>query len=254
MITTGEIAGRIYDLSSDMGGGLLVEDARIGLGYVGIKVAGKGLGLAALLVNELGPGCSKLKMAGTISGSKASDLLRFLVEGSNPLEMALGLATANALFCPESLPEEEDAVDLMRLTPEDRIAMVGWFPPLVKRIRERGLNLSVIERDERRFDVPNNETRDRILEECTVAIITATSIVNDTLEETLRRLGHPRHVAVLGPSTPLFREIFRGTPVSHLGGSIVMDAERVMQIISEGGGTPEMRPYLRFVNILIHSN
>jgi uncharacterized protein (DUF4213/DUF364 family) len=253
MVRTGEIAGRIYDLSSDMGGGLLVEDVRIGLGYVGVKVAGKGLGLAALLVHELGPGCSKLKMAGTISGSKVSDLLRFLVEGSSPLEKALGLATANALFCPESLPEEEDAIDLMRLTPEDIIAMVGWFPPLVKRIRERGMNLSVIERDERRFEIPDDATRDKVLEESTVAIITATSIVNDTLEETLRRLGNTRHVALLGPSTPLCEEVFRGTPVNHLGGSVVTDVQRVLQIISEGGGTPEMRPYLRFVNILINS-
>jgi uncharacterized protein (DUF4213/DUF364 family) len=251
MITTGEIAGRIYDLTSDMDGGLPVEDVRIGLGYVGVKVAEKGLGLAALLVSELGPGCSKIRMAGTISGSKASDLLRLLVEGSNPLEKALGLATANAFFYPESLPEEEDAIDLMRLTPEDRIAMVGWFPPLVKRISDSGLNLSVIERDERRFEIIDDATRNRILEECTVAIITATSILNDTLEDTLRRLRDPRHVAVLGPSTPMFSKIFRGTLVNHLGGSTVTDTPRVMKIISEGGGTPEMRPYLRFVNILI---
>jgi uncharacterized protein (DUF4213/DUF364 family) len=249
----GEIAGRLYDVTSEIGGGLPVEEVRIGLGYVGVKVAGKGLGLAALLTNELQAGCSKLKMAGTLADSPASRLLKLLPEGSNPLEKALGLATANALFCPESLPEEEDAIDLMRLTSEDRIAMVGWFPPLVKRIREMGLNLSVIERDERRFKVPDDATRDRILKACTVAIITATSIVNDTLEETLGRLGNPRHVAILGPSTPLWEEIFGGTPVNHLGGSVVTDIGRVLQIISEGGGTPEMRPYLRFVNSLINS-
>jgi uncharacterized protein (DUF4213/DUF364 family) len=253
MITTGEIAGRLYDISSEIGSGLPVEDVRIGLGYVGVKVAEKGLGLAALLTNELRPGCSKLKMAGTLAGSPASRLLKLLLEGSNPLEKALGLATANALFCPESLPEEEDAIDLMRLTPEDRIAMVGWFPPLVKRIRERGLKLSVIERDERRFEIPDDATRERILKECTVAIITATSIVNDTLEETLQRLENTRHVTILGPSTPLCEGVFRGTPVNHLGGSMVTDIKRVLQIISEGGGTPEMRPYLRFVNSFINS-
>lgn len=251
MKKTGEIAGRLYDVTSEIGGGLPVEDVRIGLGYVGVKVAGKGLGLAALLTRELQPGCSKLKVAGTLAGSPASRLLKLLLEGSNPLEKALGLATVNALFCPESLPEGDDAIDLMRLTPEDRIAMVGWFPPLVKRIREKGLNLSVIERDERRFEIPDDETRDKVLAECTVTIITATSIVNDTLEDILGRLGNTRHVALLGPSTPLCEEVFRGTPVNHLGGSVVMDIQKVLQIISEGGGTPEMRPHLRFANILM---
>jgi uncharacterized protein (DUF4213/DUF364 family) len=89
------------------------------------------------------------------------------------------------------------------------------------------------------------------LKECTVAIITATALLNDTLEEVLNGLGNPRHVAILGPSTPLCPEIFHDTPVNHLGGARVRDAEKVMQIISEGGGTPAMRPYLRFVNLLV---
>lgn len=251
MKKAGEISGRLYDISLKIGGGCLVEDARIGLGYVGVKVAEKGLGLAALLVNELGGGCSKLDVAGTLAGSPASRLLNLLPAGSNPLEKAIGLAAANAIIDPPVSEEESDAIDLMKLTSEDRIAMIGFFRPLVERIRKMGLELAVIERDERRIEIPDDETRNRILEECTVAIITATSIVNDTLDDVLKKLGNTRHVALLGPSTPLCAEVFRGTPVNHLGGSVVTDVQRVLQIISEGGGTPEMRPHLRFVNILM---
>jgi hypothetical protein len=39
--------------------------------------------------------------------------------------------------------------------------------------------------------------------------------------------------------------------VTHLGGAVIADPDRVMQIISEAGGTPAMRPALRFVNIII---
>ncbi len=251
MERTGEIARRLYDIASEVGGKLLIEDVRIGIGYIGVKIGEKGLGLAALLTNELQPGCSRLKMAGTFAGSPASHLLTLLRDGTNPLERALGLATANAIIDSPVPEKESDAIDLMDLTRDDRIAMVGFFQPLVERIRARGFDLFVIERDERRVNLPDDATRDRILEECTVAIITATSIVNNTLEDVLNRLGRPRHVALLGPSTPLCEEAFRGTPVTHLGGSVVMDVQRVLQIISEGGGTPEMRPHLRFVNSLI---
>ncbi|MCX6697652.1 MAG: DUF364 domain-containing protein, partial [Methanoregula sp.] len=110
--------------------------------------------------------------------------------------------------------------------------------------------LSVIEKNPARMKVPGREEREKILRECTVAIITATTLLNDTLEDVLADLGEPRHVALLGPSTPLCPEIFRGTPVNHLGGSIVRDTDKIMQIISEGGGTTAMRPYLQFTNLL----
>jgi len=254
MEKTGEIAKRLYDVTSEIGGELPVEDVRIGIGYVGVKVAEKGLGLSALLMNELQSGCSKLNLAGTLAGSPALRLLKFLREGRNPLEKALGLATANAIINPPIPEKESDTIDLMGLTPDDRIAMVGFFQPVAERIRKRGLNLFVIERDESRIEIPDDETRNKVLKECTAAIITATSIVNDTLEEILQRLGTPRHVVLLGPSTPLCGEVFRDTPVNCLGGSVVTDAQRVLQIISEGGGTPEMRSHLRFANVLISPN
>jgi uncharacterized protein (DUF4213/DUF364 family) len=131
------------------------------------------------------------------------------------------------------------------------VAMVGLFTPMVPKIEATGVKLSVIERNPIRMAVLDKKETGRILNECTVAIITATTLLNDTLEEILNSLGNPRHVAILGPSTPLCPEIFQGTSVSHLGGSVIRDARKVMQIVSEGGGTPAMRPYLQFVNILL---
>jgi uncharacterized protein (DUF4213/DUF364 family) len=78
-------------------------------------------------------------------------------------------------------------------------------------------------------------------------------MLNNTLEKILNNLENPRWVSILGPSTPVCPDIFAGTPVTHLGGSVVLDRKKVMQIVSEGGGTPAMRPYLRFVNLLLKS-
>ena len=83
-----------------------------------------------------------------------------------------------------------------------------------------------------------------------MAIITATTLLNNTFEEIINLLGTPRAVAIMGPSTPLLPRIFDQTSVTHLGGAIVADSARVMQIISESGGTPALRPYLRFVNMI----
>jgi len=247
----GEILQRLHDKVFEEADMFPVQEVRIGIGYVGVRVWDDRLGLAALLLNELPPGCSRMDGAGTLMNAPASRLVAYLVEGKNPLEKALGLAAANAILRPDlAEKKEEDAISLMKLTPQDRVAMVGFFPPLVPKIEATGAALSVIERDPARMAVKGKRETRNILKACTVAVITATSLLNDTLEETLGALGHPRHVAVLGPSTPLCLDIFSGTPVTHLGGAVSPYTRKIMQIIGEGGGTPEMRPHLWFVNLL----
>ena len=255
MIKTGDISRHIHEYLSGRGINLQVEEVRIGLGYVGVMLEGDRTGLAAVLRNELRPGCSTLGKAGTLAGSGASELLDLLVTGTNPLEKSLGLATANALLCPDTGEEEQDSIALMGLDSGDRVAMVGYFGPLVKRIHKTGATLQIIEKDPHRVDqIRDRKDEDSILKKCSVAIITATSILNRTIEEILNGLGSPRHVTILGPSTPLCEEAFARTPVTHLGGSAIRDPRKVMQIISEGGGTPHMRPHLRFIDRTIGRN
>jgi len=251
MLPTGEIARRLFDSVFHRGKNAVIEEVRIGLGYVGVRLDDQRMGLAALLLHELPAGCSVFPDAGKLAGSKARSLLSNLIEGQNPLAKALGLAAANAVLHVASGEDEKDSLSIMKLVPEDHVAMVGLFTPMVPKIEATGAKLTVIERNPARLAVLDKKESGRILKECTVAIITATALLNDTLEEVLNGLGNLRHVAILGLSTPLCPEIFHDTPVNHLGGAAVRDTKKVMQIISEGGGTPAMRPYLRFVNLFV---
>jgi len=280
MIKTGDIAARLYSYLHRAGEDLRVEEVRIGLGYVGVRIEGKqrGMGLAAVLRAELTSCCSVLDEAGHLAGLSATTLLKRLVDVKNPLEKALGLATANALLAqrlqPLSAPTsplasissistsssssgshssegQNEALQLINLTPQDRVAMIGLFTPLVPAIERSGARLAIIERDASRGYVLDQKTKETILQECTVAIITATSLLNNTLEEVLNGLRTPRSVLLLGPSTPLCAEVFRETPVTHLGGVAVIDSDKVMQIISEGGGTKQLRPFVRFITLAV---
>jgi len=253
MLQKNEIARRLFEYLVERVTGKKVEEVRIGLGYVAVALDKKYTGLAAILRQDLEFHCGLLAKAGTLPGTPALDLLDYLVNGRNPLERALGLATANAILSAEASHEESDALALMNLSPKDHVVMIGLFRPLVPRIEQTGAKLTVLEKQKNRV-IPNiisYRSRGGILSSCSVAIITATSILNSTLENILNELGNPRWVCILGPSTPLCRNIFAGTPVTHLGGSVVLDQSRVLQIVSEGGGTPAMRPYLRFVNLLL---
>ena len=251
MLETGIILKRLYKYLEQSAKDLRIDDLRIGLSYVGIKLNNSATGLAAVLPESAVRGCTVLKEAGTYAGSPVVETLKYLVDGKSALHRAIGLATANALVSPGTGgTEDREATTFLNLQPGEKVVMVGLFSPLVERIRSTGATLTIIEKNPDRLDVLSPEDKNKALKECDVAIITATTLLNNTFEETTGLLGTPRSVVLMGPSTPLVPEIFLDTPVTHLGGAIVTESAKVLQIISEGGGTPALRTYLRFVNLI----
>jgi hypothetical protein len=240
MLDAGEIARRLHRHLERESREFTVEDVRIGGSYIAVVLAPGRIGLAARLKD---PASAQIEIPRRgLCGRIARVLLDGLVQGRDATECALGLATANALIHPTAEDGEEDTVALMGLRPGESVAMVGLFRPLLGRIAQTGAVLSVIEQD------TDPRKRRQALASCDVAVITATTLINGTLEEILNELGRPRRVSLIGPSTPLCEPVFRETPVTHLGGSAVADAEGVLRVVAEGGGTPAMRPFLRFVN------
>lgn len=251
MLKTGVVLNRLFESLESCAKNREVVDLRIGLGYAGVRLENGATGIAAVLFEALPHGCNAMPAAGNFAASPAADLLKYLVAGKNPLEITLGLACANALIKPpENAVDDREATTYFNLQKGEKVAMVGLFAPLVDRIKSTGAELTVIEKNSARMAILSDKKKTEALKNCDVAIITATTLLNSTFEETVKLLGNPRAVAVIGPSTPLVPSIFRDTPVTHLGGATVADSARVLQIISEGGGTPALRPYLRFVNLV----
>ena len=251
MLQENEIARRLHEFMSERIKGIKVREVRIGVGYTAVALNRRGTGLAAVIRENMASHCGVVAKAGKLSGMPASELLLYLVNSCNAVERALGLATANAILSEKAPQKESDTLALMNLSSGDHVAMVGLFRPLVPRIEQTGAKLTILEQNKTLTNVLSFKSRGDILKTCTVAIITATSILNNTLETILNDLENPRWVSILGPSTPVCRDIFAGTPVTHLGGSVVLNRQKVLQIVSEGGGTPLLRPYLRFVNLVI---
>ncbi len=253
MLKPGTILKRLYEQLEDSAKKRLIADLRVGSSYVGVKLDNHAAGIAAVLP-DIEPGnCTVLPEAFPYAGAIAADVLKYLLDGKNSLHLAIGLATANALIGSSfNKPEDREATTYLNLQPGEKVAMVGLFAPLTERIRATGAILTVIEKNPERLELISPEKKQQALQDCNVAIITATTLLNGTFEETIGFLGKPRSVAVMGPSTPLMPAIFRNTPVTHLGGALAADPGQMLKIISAGGGTPALRPYLRFVNLLLN--
>ena len=236
--------------------GAVLDTLAIGLGYTCAMVRDHkgepGVGVAYTPDPDQ-PGCSLLEPDEEYEGAPAAQALDLLCSGRG-LHRAIGLAVANGLNHARAmaLPEDRDTsalFDSLGIGPGTRVAMVGCFTPLLKRIKERGAELDMVDRgrglgDEQAF-------RDRLRTWPQAVIITSTSLINNTLEELLDLVPGGARVALLGPSTPLVPEAFAGRPVHVLGGTVPMDGEATLRAVRHAKGTPVIQRFSRKPYIIV---
>jgi uncharacterized protein (DUF4213/DUF364 family) len=229
-----------------------VADVRIGLCYTAVLLDDGSAGVAYTFKECLSPGCDVFQGKRPVAGKPASELLHYL---SSPdlLERAVGLATANALI---NRNREEllagDILDVLACGTDDRVGMVGYFPPLMPVLKPKVKELLVFEALLK--DTPGVYAEDQaaaLLPSCTVAIITATTLLNNTLPPLLQACRSCRAVAIVGATTPLAPDIFKPVGVTLLSGIVVTDPRGILRQVSEGGGMGSFKGYIKKVNLPI---
>ena len=150
----------------------------------------------------------------------------------------IGLATANALIQIPFGAAESDILDLLQVRREDAVGMIGYFGPLVDSVRSRARVLHIFERKAiPDLGVLPDSDAACLLPECQIVVISATTLLNHTIDGLLDRCRVAREIAILGPSTPFLSEPFGKRGVTILSGIHVVDGPMVLRIVSEAGGT-----------------
>ncbi len=214
-------------------GGVRIERLVIGLGYTA-ALTGKGLGLSYTLISRK-DSCTVNPTAGSFAGGTIGDALEVIGRDTGGIiNRTILIALFNSTVDFGSLKNAgSDAVELMALRPQDRVYMVGYFEPLVAAVESRCASLKIIE--ER-----HGATTDVIEAgewNSDANIITSTSLINGTFEDIARKCERSRANCLMGPSTPLDPELFEGRNIGFLAGLKPVNYERVLEIVSEGGGT-----------------
>lgn len=226
-----------------------VKDVRIGLAYIGVLISGDYGGVACTPLYEFS-GCPALGFADTLKGKTAEKVLE-LVLSENPLEAAVGIATANALshmlsdLKPENFPvSNTDILDLIK--PEDKVAMVGYFGPLVPKILKITDKLTVLEKreieDPKTMTLPSEKARE-VLPTSDVIILSASTLANRTFDELLSFRGAAREVVLLGPSAPLYPAPFFSRGITAIMGTRIIDPLTMLTVVSEAGGTKKLHKW-----------
>jgi uncharacterized protein (DUF4213/DUF364 family) len=245
---------RLKAASLELVGSHKVRDVRLGLGYTAVALENGQLGVAYSFLDGIGGGCSVYEGVRPIAGRSAMDLVH-LFDNENALDSSLALACANALFNTANQPYTEGAsITQLDFQATDRVGMVGHFAPIVNKILPRVAAVEIFERQSQpEKGIRNIDEAADILPLCDIALVTSTSIINNTVDQVLALLDQCREVVMLGTSTPMSKAVFADTPVTLLSGIVVNDATGVLQAVSEAGGTPAIRAYTHKVNLRVCS-
>ncbi|MDD2339202.1 MAG: DUF364 domain-containing protein [Methanosarcina sp.] len=239
-------------LKNDLGPALEeieVKDVRIGLAYTGVLLSENYGGVACTPLYEFSC-CPALGFAGFLKGKTVDKVLE-LALSENPLEAAVGIATANALSHMlhdlelKNFPVSDiDILDLIK--PEDRVAMVGYFGPLVPKILKITDKLTVLEKREieapKTRTLPSEKARE-ILPASDVIILSASTLANRTFDELLSLQGAAREIVLLGPSAPLYPAPFFERGITAIMGTRIFDPLIMLTVVSEAGGTKKLHQY-----------
>jgi len=224
-----------------------VTDIRVGLGYTAAALDDGRCGLAFTLHETEYDSCTVIAEAGALAGRKAADLISW-IQSSDETACAIGLATVNALIGFPAGAMESDILDILPVQSGDAVGMIGYFGPLVDSLQKRARRLHIFEREAipDLGVLPESAIAD-LLPQCQVAILSATALLNRTMDGLLDKCKAAREVAILGPSTPFLPGVFRGRGVTMLSGVHAIDAPGVLRVVSEAGGA---RNFGRFVRKL----
>jgi uncharacterized protein len=211
-----------------------LDDGAFGLSYVLL-----GHTLDALLAAD---GRGALPLAGTDPMAWARQL-----GTGDGVTRALALAAINAMT--DSVwrrigyepPSAANSLGDIELTARDHLGMIGFFPPLVRRVAEAGGRLSVVELDERmvlrqreRFPGVTIGLDPALLSSCNRVVGTSTMLLNDTLDAMLAAAPQATRFAVIGPSAGLWPDALFERGVTLLGGTRVTDGPAFAQAMADG--------------------
>jgi uncharacterized protein (DUF4213/DUF364 family) len=226
--------------------GVFATEVAIGLGYTAVALDNQGAGVAYTFRDLATGGCTVFHGSRPLAGAKAEDLLAYL-ESDDAVELAVGMATANALapFEPKQALKG-DVLEHLGVEPGDKIGMIGNFAPVIPGLKKAGAEVLVFERLQKpAVGLLPEEDAPKILPQCDLALISSTTLLNRTIDPLLKAAASSRQVVLLGATTPLVPEIFADTPVTMLSGVRVSDIAGVMQVVKEAGG---MRQFLGMVD------
>ena len=222
------------------GQGIEVLDVRVGPYWTVVR-SSVGTGMASTMAGSFDRRVGvPVEAAGGLLDLGLGALVQLLRSTSVP-EAALGLAAVNSLTdVSRMVLTDLNAREVLKDKGRDKaVAIIGRFP-FVEEIRTVSRELWVFEKGAgRRADDLGPEHVAGVLPHAEVVAISATTLINHTLEEILPYISPEAFTMLLGPSTPMMPCLF-DFGIDLLCGSVIEDPTAVITAVEQGAVTRQI--------------
>jgi uncharacterized protein (DUF4213/DUF364 family) len=237
---------------------IYVKRVILGLGYTGVELITGHVGVCYTFGCEITPDCCQIwRRAGTLAGKLAMEIAE-LSRSWDLSESVVGVAALNALsqLAIERNKEryvivEGDLIDHVEIRKDDTVVLVGNIHPFVPKIKEKTEKLYILEKNPRlrKPNVLPDVAAEEVLPHADIVIITGTTLANGTIDRLLELSKDAREIGLVGPTAGVFPDPLFKHGVTLIGGIKITDGEKIMQIISEGGGTPNFKAACKYITV-----
>jgi len=127
-----------------------------------------------------------------------------------------------------------------------KIVMLGFIKPVVKQFHLFNIPISIFDFQKEDPELTSISEEIKLLNYADAVILTSTSIFNKSFLDSINATDNNCDIFMIGPSSIMALEILEYKNINMIFGSTFAKADdRVLKIISEGGGTKE---FLKFGN------
>ena len=233
---------------------ITIERVMIGLFFTGVKLSNGAGGVSYTPVKDIPQAVCCPSSAGRIfdpfkiNGMRIADVLTGLTS-IEPIKVSFAIASLNALsaYCWDkgianyNIQLDADAIDAVRMSDENSIAVIGAFIPILRKLKGRGGKWWVIEQDpntlkgdELNHFIPADQSEETIAT-ADVLIVTGVTLVNHTLEEILKVARQDAEIAVIGPTASMLPDVLFEHGVRVMGGVWVKKPDELLDVLAAGG-------------------
>jgi uncharacterized protein (DUF4213/DUF364 family) len=188
-----------------------------------------------------------IRDAGFLHLKTAKELSNYALS-ENPLEASIGLASINSIIDLNStlLIPLDASLLATKLSIDKNVTIIGHFP-FIPRMRDAASHCWVLEQN----PVPGEHSIEKVKEfipQSDLIVISASTLINHTLEDNLALCREDALVMLIGPSTPLSPVLF-DLNIGILSGILVEDEKQVIKSVSQGAILRQMQGIKRVVMI-----
>jgi uncharacterized protein (DUF4213/DUF364 family) len=207
-----------------------VTDFRYGVNLACCQLSDGSIGISHVFIEEIIENPSTFAAANTAIGKSAKELASKICNGTMP-EKIIAATILNAVSGLQDLSDDNENNPFgIDVKPSDNMAVIGRIPPVIKQFKNKVNKMRIYDMGlEARGGAPDlspmSEQKDG-LAKSDIVITTGTSVLNSTIDGLLEMSTNAREIVIVGPTTPMFPEAFKGTNVTRLAGSICISGNK----------------------------